>query len=109
MKTSYSDLLLQILTIMGYKDKESYVAEFEEMNRLEAVMNCMDMLPESIQKQIKNKEIDASEVVKTLPKDLYMQELTNVSVQSLFDLFDQMKAVLSDKQKYEIINLICSY
>jgi hypothetical protein len=109
MEPTYNDMLLQILTVIGYSKKEEYATKFEEMNRMEAVVNCLEMLPVTIQEQIKAKQIDALEAVKLIPKDLYAQVLTNVSAQALFTMLGQTKTVLTNDQKKKIADIVASY
>src|SRR5487761_1652471 len=109
MEPSYKDLLLQVLTVMGYRNKETYATEFEETNHIEAVTNCMEMLPVSLREKIKTKEIDAAEDIKNIPHDLYEKELTTVSTTALFSLLDYMRPVLTNDQKQEIVDIITAY
>jgi len=55
MNDSYTSLLLEILSIMRYADKEKFTEHFEEMNRLEAIAKSVEQLPQHVQDELLSK------------------------------------------------------
>ena len=71
METSYNELLLQILAIMRYKNKEKFVKDFVEMNHVEAMIQCIEKLPSAKQEALRNKQDDPEELKKYISQDIY--------------------------------------
>lgn len=105
MKLSYNDLLLQILSILNYADKEAFVENFEKTNHLESMMNCIERLPSFAQEDIKEHASDQQIIQKYISKEEYTQELTTVSTKALSGLLQHVTPALTDDQKEKIASL----
>lgn len=109
MKSSLNDLLLEILSVIKYRNKEAFVKEFEEMNNVEAMANCIEKLPASQQKEINFKKGDFEAVKKYIPQEVFQEELTKISAEAFGDFISHMKSVLDHNQKQKIAHLITTY
>ena len=109
METTYKDILLQILSLMDYDDKEAYVKKFQEMNHLEAMTNCIAKLPQHVQDEIVAKTASPEVVKQYVPQDKYMEEITTVSAKALVELLKDMETVLSSDQKEKINRIFNSF
>jgi hypothetical protein len=101
MNLSYNELFLKILTIIDYKDRENFVKEFEENNRMGAIANCVERLPQEARDQIRanpNQEV----IKKYLINDDYSEELNKISATALAKFLQHMTPVLSDSKKEQI-------
>ena len=105
MKRSYNDLFLEILSILNYHDKENFVKQFEQMNHLEAMTNCIERLPEDMRKEIIANENDPQIIQKYISKDEYTQEITTVSTKALSDFLQHMTPAFTDDQKEKIAHI----
>src|SRR5579862_3334120 len=102
MTIFYNDLFLKILEILNYKDRENFVKELEQENHLEAVTNCVQILPLYEQQEIIAHPEDPAIVHKYISKDLYMEEMSKVSAKILREFLQHMTPVLTDTQKEQI-------
>ncbi|SRR5258708_39843718 len=106
MTQSFNDLFFNILSIINYHKKEDFVKEFEEMNYVEAMMNCIERLPKHIQTEVIARIAAPEEFKKYIPQEIYQQEVTKVSAEALMDFLSYTKSVLSQEQKEKIVTLL---
>ena len=106
MQQSYKDIILQILDIIIYShDKESFIDEFERLNREETIVNLLDKLPEDIKMKIKD-DNDLNELKKYISREEYTAELTKVYAESLGKFIDDIAPSLNEEQKDKISDII---
>lgn len=106
MNLSYTDLLSDILSIAHYSDKEKFVREFEQMNQLEAVENCIKKFPQPLQDFIMTFGSTPEEVLKHIDPDSYRAELLLVSAESLVDFLQHIQPALTGEQKEKIASIL---
>ncbi len=106
MEPSYKDLLLEILSIIQYREKEKFATEFEEMNRLEAMANSIERLPQHIQDEIVAKKGDPEEIKKYVPQDEHIEEITMVSSKALAEFLQHIAPVMTEEQKEKIAHVM---
>src|SRR5579862_3274305 len=100
MQKNFSELLLEVLTIIDYpNDKNTCIKEFEELNNAEAMFNIFEKLPSDIQKKIKAAQYNEAEVVKYIDQNEYRSELIQVSENALVKLLNDISATLTKEQK----------
>jgi hypothetical protein len=102
MKLSYNDLLLKILSIINYQDRENFVKEVEQEIHVEAMANCIGKLPQSAQEEIIAKASNKEVVEKYITKDNLIEEINNVSTKTLADFLQYLTPSLNDNQKEQI-------
>lgn len=107
MQKNFSELLLEILTIIDYpKDKNECVKEFEELNHAEAMTNMIERLPSNIQEKIKDTKYNEKEVAKYIDSKEYLSEVIKVSEEALLKLLNDVAATLTEEQKKRIQKLL---
>src|SRR5258708_2607525 len=109
MQHSYRDMLLQILQIINYPDKEKFVSEFENLNYLDAMANMLPMLSAEVREYIKINHADPEKIMSYIPQDLYQKELIQVSADALTKLIKDITPTLSGQQKESLTKLLASY
>jgi hypothetical protein len=109
MKHSYREILLEILQIAHYQNKEKFIVEFEELNHLDAMANILPVLSHDVREYIKLNNADPEKIKKYIPQDLYLQELTKVSADALLQLTKDVMPTLNAQQKEAIAKLFSSY
>lgn len=102
MKFTYNNLFLKILSILNYSDKENFVKRFEEMNHLEAMMNCIEKLPEDARKEIIDNVNDKRVIEKYISKGVYMNEISIVSTKALSDFLQHLTPTITNDEKEKI-------
>ena len=103
MHIQVNQLLAEILTITDYpQDKDEFIEEFEGLNILEAVMNVYDTLPEHQQDIIKSYSNDVEAIKHYIPKDAYIEELTEVTELALNKFLKDISPTLTSAQKEKI-------
>jgi hypothetical protein len=104
--SSYKDLLLDILKIIGYQNnKEKFATEFELLNQLDAVASIVDTYPADIQEKVKACKT-ADEIGQYIGVNEYQQAYITVSRDALQDFLASIVNTLTIAQKQRIINLI---
>ncbi len=107
MKPTYTDILLEILTIIKYQNnKEKFVKEFEALNRLDAMACIIDTLPGYVQEKIKSSNNDVEEMKKLIPTNEYIVTYEKVSVEALRKFLEDISSVLTLQQKEQITKLV---
>src|SRR5258708_1142505 len=110
MQTSYREILFEILTSIKYfNNKEKVVAEFEELNHMEAFGNTIEQLPYEVQEQIRLCNNDHFAIKKIIPGDLYSKELVKVSLESLHKFINELTPFITNEQKKKITGFVSSY
>lgn len=106
MEPSYTDLLLQILSIMHFRDKEKFAAEFEELNYMEAMNNCIEKLPIHIQDEIIAHKAQPELIMKHVSRTMYKDEVITVATKALVTFIEHMSPVLTLQQKEQITSIL---
>ena len=101
-----SHRLLQILNVIGYQgDKQTYVREFDTLNRLDALAELGHNYPLEIQEQIRTC-ITPQELQEHISIEEYSQTYYHVSQHALMEFVGAIQDSLEKKQKDEIFQLI---
>lgn len=107
MQRTFSDVLLELLTIIKYpNNKQKFVKEFEELNHGEALANLLDRLPGMIKAKIKTNGGKPEEIKKYIDPDKYIAEVTKVSAQALVNFVNVISPLLTLHQKEKITALL---
>lgn len=109
MQQSYRDMLLQILQIINYPDKEKFASEFENLNYLDAMANILPFLSSEVREYIKINQANPEKIMGYIPQDLYQKELIQVSADALTNLIKDIMPTLNGQQKDSISKLLASY
>jgi len=105
MKRTLKDVILEFLTIVEYSDdKEKFIAEFEQLNQIEAFTNVFQTLPEDVQEKIKKSKPE--EIGQYIPKDAYQQELIKVTSIAFGEQIKDTLPILTPAQKEKVIQLV---
>jgi hypothetical protein len=105
MESAYKELLLKILSILEYRDKEEYVKNFEKMNQLEAMTKCIERLPKYMQDEIIAKKDSPEEIKKYVSQDAYIKELAAVSSRALTVFIQDMAPIFTNEEKEKVAQL----
>jgi len=105
MESAYKELLLKILSILEYRDKEEYAKNFEEMNKLEAMTKCIERLPKYMQDEIIAKKDSPEEIKRYVSQDAYIKELAAVSSGALTAFIQDIAPILSSEEKEKVTQL----
>ncbi len=107
MQPSYNDILSELLSIIGYPNSnQKFAAEFEELNRLEAIANLLDELPIEKQEKLKTGINDPNEFKKYVSDEAYFTEMTKVSRDAITKFIEVISPLLSLKQKQQVNHLM---
>ena len=108
MYRTYRDILLEILQIVIYPDKEKFIIEFERLNHLDAMTNILPMLSHEVREYIKLNHADPEKITKYIPQERYLKELIRVSASALIKFTEDISPILNAKQREEIVQLLAS-
>jgi len=102
MKHTYKDLLLKILAILDYEDRENFVKGIEFRNHLKTMANCVERLPEDVKEELTANPNNQELFERYITVDIYTEEINKVSAKELANFLQHMTPVLNDKQKEQI-------
>lgn len=106
MALTLNELLLKVLKIIKYpNNKEAFVKEFEQLNYMEALSNCLDKLPKDVRDKIKTYK-SKEEVLRQIPEDVYLSEIMKVSKEAFGKFLEAVSPLLTFDQKEKIIKLV---
>ena len=107
MKRTIKDVITEFLTIVDYpNDKEKFIAEFEQLNQVEAFTNVFETLPKDVQEKIKQSKPE--EIEQYIPKEAYQQELIKVTSIAFGEQIKDTLPLLNSEQKEKVIQLATS-
>ena len=107
MKRTLKDIILEFLAIVEYSDdKEKFIAEFEQLNQVEAFTNVFETLPKDVQEKIKKSKPE--EIAQYIPKDAFEKELIKVSSIAFGEQIKDTLPILTPAQKEKVVQLVAS-
>lgn len=107
MQHNSQDTLFELLKIINYpNNRQKFINEFEELNRLEALANILDRLPEDLQQQLQVNHDAYNAFEKYISKEAYVEELIKVSQTALENFVEAMSPHLSLSQKEQAVALV---
>lgn len=105
MGSTYNNLLLEVLSIIGYSNKYQFVAKFEEQNHTEAMNNCMENLSQDIQDELIAMQANPEVIKECIPTEMYSKEILEVSTKAFAEFLEHMTPVLTSEQQEKIAHL----
>ncbi len=110
MQQNYKDTLLELLTTINYpNNKEKFIAEFEDLNRVEVIANILEKLPKDIQEKIQAGDNDYENIKKYIHQDEYLAEITKVSAEALKKFIEVISPLLTLQQKQQVDKIVHNY
>jgi hypothetical protein len=97
-----NNLLLEILTIIQYKDKEGFVEEFTTFNQIEAIQNLAHKLPEDLTKKTEFTKEDYESIQQHITKQEFLREVDAVAQEELKKYVETISPSLTLEQKQQI-------
>jgi hypothetical protein len=109
----YNDIILQLLTIIEYKDdKEAFVADFTRLINNQALVDLVSALPdaERVKAEEKLSHVDSQEsfvsAVHTYFNDTQIQTaLDNAAANAITQWISSIAPTLNDDQKQKLVKL----
>lgn len=102
-----NDTVLKILDIIKFsQDKAAFVEDFDTTNRIDALSNLADKLPDDIKNSANLTPEQIEEAKKYVVGDEYLQEIEKVAKEKLHKFVEQLSPDFTDEQKQQVDALL---